>query len=421
MNKKLIQFFSYLLFFSAITLFSVGFGRKKRQQQDFIEVCQLVLDKIYLSKIQLVPWYQSCIHKSQNLDSNLDTSSLLSQINQHLNTLSVSHLGVYSEVEDRQLWTGVYKETGLKIKNWRNRFFVFEVLSGSSAELAGVKRGDEILQVNGQSLQNINIGQLEKQGGDLVVFRFKEQKKIEYNIEPKTVHTDFSPQLKSINNNWDYLKISSFRSEYFSQQDWRSLLQQISLRASNSRHLVIDIRDNYGGSFVAMLRALSPFLCQSQVVGHLYRDVSERTKVVDASSLQFTDQFNEVELLENHPKENFILKSFGDYGCYKGKLAIIMNSSTSSVAEIFASVLKGQRSALLVGETSAGNVLLSGWYPMKIDLMKVRVSVPEAIYTDLQGHMIEGIGVSPDIYPEHTLEDLIRGQDSWVQAVLRSF
>lgn len=96
-------------------------------------------------------------------------------------------------------------------------------------------------------------------------------------------------------------------------------------------------------------------------------------------------------------------------------LAAIIDDSTQSAAELFASYLK-QKGVLIVGSPSAG---LLGGHSEEIVLpcgLKLRLEHGEVL--DRDGKMIEGRGVQPDMLVEETENDRENGKDRQLEAAL---
>ena len=79
---------------------------------------------------------------------------------------------------------------------------------------------------------------------------------------------------------------------------------------------------------------------------------------------------------------------------FSGKIYVLIDKSTSSVAEAFAIFLKKGKIAILSGQKSAGIPSLIN----NIDLDKqYRISVPVARFYDKDGKSYQGTGIEPDI------------------------
>jgi len=93
---------------------------------------------------------------------------------------------------------------------------------------------------------------------------------------------------------------------------------------------------------------------------------------------------------------------------YAGALAILIGPMSASAAEVTADALRRHRRAVLVGERTAGAVLVA----RRFDLPGGgAVQVPIAGFLDLDGKPLEGVGVAPDRPARQTLAAIRADKD----------
>ena len=102
---------------------------------------------------------------------------------------------------------------------------------------------------------------------------------------------------------------------------------------------------------------------------------------------------------------------------YRGRVAILIDGSTASAAEIFSAVLQDHGRAVVIGRKSAGAVLAS-WFSVLPDGGELQLSRED--YVRPKGGRLEGSGVVPDITTRRTLEDFRAGRDADLEAALRA-
>lgn len=102
-------------------------------------------------------------------------------------------------------------------------------------------------------------------------------------------------------------------------------------------------------------------------------------------------------------------------GAYDGPLAVLVNGSTVSTAEILARGLQAQGRAVVVGTPTAGQALPSVIVRLSDGS---RFQYPVAGFRDRKGMSLEGIGVVPDVTVPLRLEDLRKGVDTQLAAAL---
>jgi carboxyl-terminal processing protease len=102
---------------------------------------------------------------------------------------------------------------------------------------------------------------------------------------------------------------------------------------------------------------------------------------------------------------------------FRGPVAVLVDQTSGSAAELFAAVLQEQHRARIIGRKTDGDVLLARFRELADGGML------EYSYFDLRtagGRRLEGSGVTPDvILPPPTLEELQAGRDLDVEAAVR--
>lgn len=400
-----------LVIFGLLSVFALGASLVLRSvyRETFTYVCALVEEKYFLRSESLLRWGEQCRQAANNLSALQSRSSLLKDIQQQLNQLYVSHLNVYTPVEDERMWKGQSTDTGIRARQVEQQFVVFDVLPESPAERAGIKVGDSIAAINDESIRS--LWQIQTSRGHFVAIRQGER--VEFDVEPQRLKIDFQPYLERLSDRVGYLRITSFRSEYFAAAEWEALAEQMQSYPS----LIIDVRDNPGGNFVAMLRALSVFFCGRQEVGAL----SQPRKSLPASDgfENRTDDQYQISQLEKYG--HIPLVTFPSAKCWQGRGAILVNNETSSVAEIFAESLSHVKNMTTVGSVTRGDVVLAIWYELLQLGPGYSLSIPEAVYTTADGEMLEGRGVWPEIEVDYKLADALKGQDTYISVALSLF
>lgn len=390
-------------------LIGLGWGRYQIFRSSHHSICELVAARSLFNKVNIHAWFNRCIQSESEVGWFTTKRDMLNHWQDLLNEVGVSHLNVYGPVEDKKLWQGRAKEVGLRAWTINGRFIVSDVFAGSPAERAGVKVGDQILRVGGEPIytaDQVSYGQ-----GEYELVRDGEN--IEVNLVPEEISIDQSPNVKALNEAKGYglLKISSFRAGYFEAKKWKQIVNEFKRFDS----LVIDLRDNSGGNFVAMLRAVSPFVCEPKDLGRLFqpRREDERAAAFEDNIL---DQY-QIAHIENY--REVPLKPFISYGCYQGEVKILVNRRTSSVSEIFASALREAQDAEIIGEQTAGDVVVAIWYSIPHFGPGYTISIPEAIYETSTGESLEGKGLEVDTPAFYKLTDALKGQDSWIQHAIQ--
>jgi C-terminal processing protease CtpA/Prc len=160
-----------------------------------------------------------------------------------------------------------------------------------------------------------------------------------------------------------YWKMAMFRADSM-------ILDGIFNRARNHPALIIDLRDNPGGSVDTL----------EHLVGHL-----------------FDHEVKLAERVSRKPEKPMIAKVNGKP--YTGKVIVLINSRSASASEVLARVLQLEHRGTVVGDTSAGAVMQSRFFGDSVGLdTKVfyGISITDANLIMADGKSIENVGVIPD-------------------------
>jgi C-terminal processing protease CtpA/Prc len=160
-----------------------------------------------------------------------------------------------------------------------------------------------------------------------------------------------------------YWKMPMFRADAM-------MLAGIFDKARKHPALIIDLRDNGGGSVVTL----------EHLIGHLF---DHDIKIAD--------------LVSRKSEKPMIAKA--DAKPYTGKVIVLVNSRSASASELFARVIQLEHRGTIVGDISAGAVMESRFYSDSVGLdTKVfyATSITFANLLMADGKSLENVGVVPD-------------------------
>lgn len=396
----------FLLFLGGLVLGGL-FSSRLRPHEVFHAVCDLALEHFYHDGPVLKQWVNECRYRADHVPHSIRASDLIAEIQDQMARMNVSHFMVYTPVEDKKLWQGQAVDTGIRAQYVEDHLVVFRVIGESAAEKSGVQNGDEILEIEG--VEHVSPWSAQNRAGRFVTSRRGQVRVVK--LEPSNLAIDSSPQLKDLHNGNAVLEISSFRSGYFDKDDWKDLVGEFK----KFKHIVIDIRENAGGNFVAMLRALSTFTCGERNAGLLVRP---RRHGPEKDFLDDnTDDLYQIEELDKY--HSVRLQTFREYGCFQGRVTVLIGPDTSSVAEIFAQNFFYRPNSRVWGQPTAGDVVLAVWYDLPVMGRGYSVSIPEAVYLTPDQKELEGHGVYPQKELYQNLKSALSGRDAWIDAALR--
>lgn len=368
-------------------------------------VCDLVAQKIFLEDEQVRKWKRTCHRRSRLVTPYSAKALVIKDINNVLGLLNVSHLEVYDSSQVKSMWKGESLQTGIESEFVDSELVIFKLHPKSPAAMLGLRPGDVIKSINGEQP---NPWEAQTQAGTYVIERH--QKETPYKITTAPVVRSEEVQFERLAGDAAVLRVPSFRAAFFSDEKMKALEAQLKDR----RKIIIDLRGNPGGNFVAGLRFLSRFICSVEEIGRLIRPrFAQKNHTVLPDDLRDEKQ---LEILYKH--KEVLLKTFGTETCFRGELRVLVDGKTASVAEMVAQALKEFRRAPLLGSPSRGQLLVGVWYPLQEVGPGVEISIPEALYVSRKNHRIEGNGVDLDRVLYYNLQEMQAGIDSWVKKAL---
>jgi carboxyl-terminal processing protease len=259
---------------------------------------------------------------------------------------------------------GIRMELNEKTK----RLTVVEAIDNSPAMKAGIKAGDQILAIDGQSTQQMKVEDASKlirgKAGTSVTLRLGRNGQGDFdlklaraNIEVPTVHYT----LKAEGNR----RIGYIRLQEFSAHAADQMRRAISdLNGKQVDGFVLDMRGNPGG------------LLQSSIeIARMWLDNGSIVRTVDR-------QGGSEETKANHTAMT------------KRPLAVLVDSNSASASEILTGALKDNQRAVVVGSQTFGKALVQSVHELP-DGSGVAITI--AHYYTPKGTDINHKGITPDI------------------------
>lgn len=273
---------------------------------------------------------------------------------------------------------------------------VIEPAKGSPAMEAGILQGDKIIKVDGKDVTSVSdenmiismIKGKENTRVNITVYRPSEDRYVQFNIKRKRIRAS---NIKSeiLSGNIGYIKIAMFDSEiarYF-RNDLSNMLK------NGIEGLIIDLRDNPGGSFEQVVEIADSLLPAGTIVYTEDRDGRKEYRYSD--------------------------KAYVDL-----PLAILINSNSASASEILAGSVRDHGRGILVGTRTFGKGLVQ---ELKLlgDGSGLKVTISR--YFTPSGTCIHGTGIEPDIevgvfddYRNHPVSHIPRSRDNQLRTAVKA-
>jgi carboxyl-terminal processing protease len=219
------------------------------------------------------------------------------------------------------------------------RVIVLQAMEGTPSAKSGLQPGDEILAINGYELARLEFEQLvqllgaaRQQEAQLYVRRPGTARVLKFTLKPELVESPSIDRAFLLEPKIGYLRVASF--EDATGKLAREKIE--SLGGENLKGLVLDLRNNPGGSVQAALEIASLFLNPDQLVFSV-KGRSVKTEEVRVPRLARQ---------------------------YKFPVAVLINEKSASASEILSGALQDHDRAAILGEASYGKGLVQRVYTL---------------------------------------------------------
>jgi len=227
------------------------------------------------------------------------------------------------------------------------------VLSNYPAEKAGIKSGDIILEVNGETVSsempNVVASKIRGQAGTevkLKIFRAEgDVGQLEFTVKREKIVID-NITYKDLGSGLYKISISQFldvTAEEFNSK-WDKIVNEISSKG-NVKGIVIDLRNNPGGYVYSVRHVLEEFFASGKLL------MSEEVK--------------------NKPKTDFLDARVGKFE--NTPISVLVNEGSASASEIFATAIQDNKRGKVIGKKTVGKGVEQQVITMEDDSMLILV------------------------------------------------
>mgnify|MGYP000012487116 FL=1 len=233
-----------------------------------------------------------------------------------------------SSTNFNQTLEGNYEGVGIEVTLDNSKVKITKVFADTPAKKAGIKVGDYITKVNGESVEGKSLSDV------VSLIKTAKNKEVEITItrdnQEKTMKvtrtTVDMPYTSSKVYEENGKKIGYLKIEMFSNNITKQVKKELeSLKKKNIDKLVIDVRDNPGGYLTQVTEILSLFMTKKDVIYQL-QTKNNKEKVYGTSSK----------------------------ATYSYPVVVLINENSASASEILASAFKETYNAEIVGVNSYG-------------------------------------------------------------------
>lgn len=284
---------------------------------------------------------------------------------------------------------GTFEGIGAELAQEDGFITVVAPIKGTPAERAGIRPGDIIIEIDGESSTDITVLEAVtrirgEKGTEVVLTVVREGERIEVPIIRDTI--DIASVEWRIEGNIGIIEVVQFST------DTAELVAQAAIEFKNAgiTNIILDMRGNPGG-----------LLDQAVAVANVW---------LDKGSVVLEERQGDKVIRSFTTKNDPVLTN--------ANTVILINEGSASASEIVAGALKDNGKATLIGKTSFGKgsvqqlIELKGGGTLKVTISR---------WFTPAGKNIDKEGISPDEEVERTSEDIDADRDPQLDAAKARF
>ena len=262
-----------------------------------------------------------------------------------------SYIPAKNMQEVQEEMQGNFSGIGVQFSVMEDTVRVIEVISGGPSSQVGILPGDRIVTVNDSLIAGVDVSN----NTVLTLLRGEKNSKVRVGIVRKGYDEELEFEITRgdipiysvdvsymIDDETGFIKISRFSNTTYDE----FMLGMKNLQAQGANKVIIDLRNNPGGSLVGVLQMVDEFLEEGEPI--LYTEGTHQArKTYNASSKT----------------------SFTDMGVY-----VMLDEFSASASEIFAGAMQDNDRGIVIGRRSFGKGLVQEQIPL-LDGSALRLTV----------------------------------------------
>lgn len=257
-----------------------------------------------------------------------------------------------SEIEEyRMMTTGQYGGIGALIQQHGNDVMISEPYEGTPSQKAGLRAGDIVRKVNGQSLEGKNSSDVSsamkgQPGSTLVleIFRPSANKTMTFNIVREEIKMPNIPYSGMLDKEIGYVKLDQF-TEKAGTEVREAFLK---LKEQGMKYFILDLRNNGGGLLSEAVNILNIF-------------VDKGTPIVETKG--------------KIPEQQRVHKTLAPVTDKDIPVVVLVNENSASASEIVSGAFQDLDRGVIVGKKTFGKGLVQNVLPIDYNTsLKITVS-----------------------------------------------
>lgn len=264
-----------------------------------------------------------------------------------------------------------YAGVGVLFSEYNGKAYAVDVFEGSPAQLEGVRNGDFVESVNGDSSHVWSRSEvtalLNKSEGRSVVITWRRPESLESESGNTFITALECKEFKKENISMDFIedrRIAVIDINQLTQDSASYVEEKINeALAREAQGFVLDLRDNPGGYLGQAIEIASMFIATGNVV---------QIETVDGVA---------TKAVTGKPITNL-------------PVVLLVNKNTAAAAEVMAAAIKESQRGLLVGTTTMGKGTIQVMYELTFG---GAMRYTAAYYLTPGGHQINNVGITPDV------------------------
>ncbi len=305
-------------------------------------------------------YYVDDVNPNRMVKSGID--AMLNTLDPYTNYIPEDEIENY-----RTMTTGMYGGIGAIIGRRKDRNIILMPYNGFPADKAGLKIGDEILEIDGFDVKKKNSTEVSKllkgQAGTKVKLKVVKLGKTEPEIiefQRERIKVDNVPYFGMVSGNIGYIQLSEFTSD--ASREVKKGIED--LKAKGATKLIFDLRDNPGGLLNEAVNISNLFIPKDKLVVNTKGKVAEWVKEYKALNPPFDTEI---------------------------PIAVLISGKSASASEIVSGVIQDYDRGVLIGQKSYGKGLVQTTRPLTYNS---QLKVTTAKYYIPSGRCIQAIDYS---------------------------